>query len=62
MARTLKSHKKVTLGILGINMLWLFPLSVISSMAPDFSLYCLVIAYLPLLLTVLKVGAGTTNA
>lgn len=61
MARKLKSHKKVTVGVLGINMLWLFPLSVISSMFPDYSLYCFAVAYFPLLLTVIKLGSGTTN-
>lgn len=61
MARKLQSHKKVTLGVLGINMLWLFPISVISSTFPELSVYCFVTAYFPLLLLVVRLGAGTTN-
>jgi len=60
-SRHYNSHKKVTLGVLAINVFWLFPLTYLATFfeywAPVFGL----IAILPLVLITYKVGAGLKN-
>jgi len=61
LARRFKSHKKVTLGVLAVNMFWLFPLAVVSSRHPQFAFPCFIAALTPLLLITVKTGAGRTD-
>ncbi|HBI15687.1 MAG TPA: glycosyl transferase [Desulfobulbaceae bacterium] len=61
LARRWQSHRKVTGLVLGVNICWLFPLAVVSSRWPEWSLLCAALALAPLLLGVIRAGAGTTN-
>ncbi len=61
LARKLRSHEKVTLAVLIINMGWLFPLALTASTYSNLSVYCLAGAYLPLLFTAWSAGAGTAR-
>jgi len=61
LSRKYKSHKKVTLSVLAINIIWLFPLAFLAALyeywAPVFTL----IAITPLIFIDYKVGAGIRN-
>ncbi|GAB4343784.1 MAG: glycosyltransferase family 4 protein [Desulfobulbaceae bacterium] len=61
LSRRLRSHGKVTLGVAAINICWLFPLALVSSMHPRLAPWCFGAACFPLLLGVLLARAGTTN-
>ncbi len=52
------SHKFVTLFVLAINVLWLFPLALLSVWYPQLGFPLLIIAYAPLLGLAIMVGAG----
>jgi Fuc2NAc and GlcNAc transferase len=58
LSRKFNSHKKVTLGVLVINILWLFPLAMSASVWPDFGVIFALAALLPLVMGAIKVGAG----
>lgn len=58
LSRQLKSHKKVTLGVMAVNIFWLFPLAVVSSRYSNIAFLFVVAALAPLLLIALKAGAG----
>jgi len=62
LSRRYGSHVKVTLGVLLINVCWLLPLALISGYFPQIALLFVFIAYLPLVLVAVKVGAGTIHA
>ncbi|MCK5896479.1 MAG: hypothetical protein KAG20_06720 [Cocleimonas sp.] len=49
LAQQWQSHAKMSLFIFFINMGWLLPLAYLSVHTPSYALYCLVIAYTPLL-------------
>lgn len=61
LARRLHSHKKVTLGVLAVNVLWLLPWAFFSISCPCYGLFFALIAYVPLVFFCMKVGAGTIN-
>lgn len=61
-SRRLSSHKKVTLGVLCINIIWLLPFSILAVLFPDKAFLLTLMALLPLVLFALRVGAGTTNS
>lgn len=52
------SHKKVTGGVLLINLVWLFPLAIAAAKWPAYEWLITVAAYLPVILTVFRLGAG----
>lgn len=52
------SHSKVTLAILGINAVWLLPLAWYAAMRPGMGFALTGIAFCPLLVLALKLGAG----
>ena len=54
-ARFLASHKKVTLGVLTINLFWLLPLAWYADIHPEFGLFVMMIAFFPLLILVIKI-------
>ncbi|MDH5523630.1 MAG: glycosyltransferase family 4 protein [Desulfobulbaceae bacterium] len=60
-SRRFSSHKKVTMGVLLINVAWLFPWAVFSVIFPEMDFICVVAALMPLVYLAIKVGAGTTN-
>lgn len=48
------SHLKVDLLLLGINVFWLFPLAMAIQTWPDYALFMVILAYLPLLCAMAK--------
>ncbi len=61
LSRRWHSHKKVTLGVLAVNMLWLFPFAFLSISWPYYGLFFAIISYVPLLSFCVMIGAGTIN-
>lgn len=60
-ARRWKSHGRVILAITCINIFWLFPFAMLAWLQPRFGIVFVVIAYVPLLLLVIHMGAGIEN-
>jgi len=60
-ARRYKSHAKVTLTVVLINLFWLGPLAWLSLQYPKMGLVITVIGLLPLLLLAKRFGAGKEN-
>lgn len=58
LARRLHSHKKVTLGVLAVNVLWLLPWAFCSISWPDYGWFFTFFSYLPLTVACLMIGAG----
>ncbi|CAA0125407.1 putative undecaprenyl-phosphate N-acetylglucosaminyl 1-phosphate transferase [Halioglobus japonicus] len=56
LSRHWNSHLRVDLLLLAINVLWLFPLALAVQMWPDYKLFLVFLAYLPLLCGMVKVG------
>lgn len=61
LARRLHSHKKVTLAVLAVNVLWLLPCAFLSISWSSYGLLCTIVSYMPLVLASVLVGAGTIN-
>ncbi len=61
LSRRYGSHKKITVGVLLINVLWLLPIAFIASRNESWSLLLCVCALLPLAFLTYLVKAGTTN-
>jgi len=62
LARRFESHRKVTVAVIVINLVWLFPLGYIASAYPYWGLACCAIAWTPLVVLALKVGAGRSES
>ena len=62
MSRRFGSHRKVSVGVMIINMLWLLPLGLLAAVFPFWGLLVCCIALLPLLVLAFQVGAGTSEA
>jgi len=54
-------HTSVTIGVLLINLFWLFPLAFISMIYPKQGILIVLLAFLPLTVLALKFGAGRTE-
>jgi Fuc2NAc and GlcNAc transferase len=61
LARRWRSHRKVTGLVLAVNICWLFPLAVVSSRHPEWSLLFAALALAPLVAGVIRLGAGTPD-
>ena len=61
LSRRFGSHRKVSVGVLIINVGWLFPLGLLAAILPYWGLLICCIALLPLLILAIRVGAGTRN-
>ncbi|MBU0482345.1 MAG: glycosyltransferase family 4 protein [Proteobacteria bacterium] len=59
-ARKFKSHKKVTLAVLNINLFWLFPSALATTFFPEFSFVITALALTPIIVLAIKMGAGVT--
>jgi Fuc2NAc and GlcNAc transferase len=58
LSRRLQSHSKVSIGVLAINVFWLMPWALAAAMSPERGFaYCL-IAWAPILVVVIRAGAG----
>lgn len=53
-----RAHRKVTLGILAINLFWLFPLAECAILWPEWGLLFVAISWIPLVCCVCYFGAG----
>lgn len=58
LARRWRSHRAVTMGVLGLNVLWLFPCAWFARLHPDQAPWITVGALAPLAVVFLAVGAG----
>jgi Fuc2NAc and GlcNAc transferase len=58
LSRKYRSHLKITLGILVINIVWLDPLAYLAATRPSLGAACTAIAWLPLIAVALSAGAG----
>ncbi|MBL4820105.1 MAG: glycosyltransferase family 4 protein [Gammaproteobacteria bacterium] len=61
-AKRFKSHRKVTLGILLINLLWLAPLAWLANLFPPLGLLITVVGLAPLVFLVKYFGAGRPHS
>ncbi len=61
LARRWQSHKKVTLFVVCLNIVWCFPLAVLAAYYPGWGVVLTVIAFLFPAIGVIMAGAGTTN-
>lgn len=62
MARRLGRHRPVTLMVVVINVMWLFPWAFATTRFPDSGRFCVVAALLPLAILSIFVGAGRREA
>jgi len=53
-----RGHYFVILCVAGINIFWLFPLALVVSVRPELGVYLACIAMIPLVVVVIKLGAG----
>jgi Fuc2NAc and GlcNAc transferase len=58
LARRWRSHKKVTLAVLAINVLWLLPCAWVGTVRPNLAGWMLLVALSPLVVVALLAGAG----
>ncbi|MDT8429021.1 MAG: glycosyltransferase family 4 protein [Pseudomonadales bacterium] len=54
-------HRRVTLAVMAINLLWLLPLSLLTENAPQYGVYYATMGILPLLWLSLRMQAGEEN-
>jgi len=57
-ARRLQSHKRITVLVSAINVGWLLPLAWFSALQPDFGWWLTLLAWVPLCVTAVFLGAG----
>lgn len=58
LARRWGSHLPVTLSVLALNVLWLFPAAWLAASYPPFAIWIVAFAYAPLIILVIVAGAG----
>jgi Fuc2NAc and GlcNAc transferase len=58
LSRKYGSHQKVTLGILGVNLVWLDPLAYVAAERPPLAALLTSVAWLPLIIAAWRCGAG----
>lgn len=61
LARKFNNHQKVTIGALGINMFWLFPLAFVATLHPVHGAWLTVLAMAPLIALCGWAGAGKSE-
>ncbi|MCJ7602525.1 MAG: glycosyltransferase family 4 protein [Desulfobulbaceae bacterium] len=61
LARRFNSHRKVTAGVIGVNVCWLLPMAFMSSLLPQYAFLFVIGAYVPLIVSAAKIGAGTDS-
>ena len=57
-AQIFGSHRVVTVSVILINILWLFPLAWLATMKPNLGALITSIAYIPLIILAMKLSAG----
>jgi len=58
LARRWRSHKRVTLTVVLLNVVWVLPCAVLATLYPETALWMVLVAFPPLVLLALGVGAG----
>ncbi len=58
LSRRWGSHRRVTLTVVFINLLWLLPWAVLAALRPELARLCVVTALTPLVVLVIRAGAG----
>lgn len=58
LSRKWGDHRSVTLALISINAIWLFPWAWLAAIYPSFGLYATIAAYLPLAVLAVRLGAG----
>lgn len=61
LARTAGSHAKVSLGVVVVNVIWLMPLAWVAHRFPAWGWWLTCLAWLPLVVFAIRVGAGRYN-
>ena len=61
LARRWRSHRKVTLAFLALNLVWLLPCAVIASLRPGYAAAMTIIALAPLVVLAVAAGAGRSE-
>lgn len=54
-------HKRVTISVILINICWLFPIAVVFHLKGNFGIWFALLAYIPLIVIVLKLKAGISE-
>lgn len=62
LSRKFGSHQTVTLGLLGINIAWLFPWALLANQLPGYALLITTISLLPLIALCFIIGAGKSSS
>lgn len=62
LSRKFGSHQLVSLGLVGINVAWLFPLAVLAHRLPSYALLITTISLLPLIGLCFIIGAGKSSS
>lgn len=57
-AQIFSSHRIVTVSVILVNMIWLFPLAWLATMKPSWGAVLAIIAYMPLIILAIKLRAG----
>ena len=58
LSRRFNSHRKVSVGVLVINVVWLLPFAILAAQYPYWAAVICIAALLPLLIIAIRVGAG----
>jgi glycosyltransferase WbpL len=58
LSRRYRSHLKITLGVLGVNVFWLDPIAFLAAARPAFGSLLTLVAWLPLVVVAWRCGAG----
>ena len=61
MAKNKKSHLFATKTMIILNIIWVLPLAILSNLFMNYHIIISFIAYLPLVLYLIKIGAGLEN-
>lgn len=61
LSRRWGSHKKVTLGLCVLNLLYCVPLAILASLHPAYGFVIACLTFMPLVYFLIRIGAGTTN-
>lgn len=60
-ARKFASHEQITVGLLLINVIWLLPMAVLTTIHPDYGVYLAIIGLIPLGMLAIWLGAGKVS-
>jgi Fuc2NAc and GlcNAc transferase len=62
LARRWRSHGRVTLAVLAVNLGWLLPCAVLASRVPAHAVTLVIVAFAPLVVLAIAIGAGRKEA